>query len=64
MTSNTKTATRSTRSNPAQLRLLAPDGSWMLDERTKRIGREGLAKARAVLAAHPAPFETHTDVAA
>ncbi len=61
MTSGTKTTTRS---NPAQLHLLATDGSWMLDERTKRIGREGLARARAVLAAHPAPFETHTNVAA
>ena len=61
MTSNAQTTSRS---NPAQLHLLATDGSWMLDERTKHIGREGLAKARAVLAAHPAPFELHTDVAA
>lgn len=34
----------------AQLVLLTPDGSWKLDEDTKRIGRAGLAQARAVLA--------------
>jgi len=34
----------------AQLVLLAPDRSWRLDEDTKRIGRAGLAHARAVLA--------------
>lgn len=38
------------RTEPVQLRLLGAEGSWLLDEATKRIGREGLAKARAILA--------------
>jgi hypothetical protein len=37
-----------------QLRLLEPtDVSWRLDERTKEIGRQGLARARAALQAVP-----------
>lgn len=36
----------------AQLTLLSDDRPWRLDEGTRRVGREGLAKARAALAAH------------
>jgi hypothetical protein len=37
-----------------QLRLLdATEVSWRLDERTKEIGRRGLAQARAVLQSVP-----------
>lgn len=36
----------------AQLTLISDDRPWRLDEGTRRIGREGLAKARAALAAH------------
>jgi hypothetical protein len=35
-----------------QLHLIDPsEVSWRLDERTKAVGRQGIAKARAVLAA-------------
>jgi hypothetical protein len=44
-----------------QLRLLEPsESSWRLDERTKAIGRRGLAQARAALQAARAP-QTPTD---
>jgi hypothetical protein len=44
-----------------QLRLLDPSPvSWKLDERTKEIGRRGLAQARAALGAVPVrPAATH-----
>lgn len=35
----------------AQLELITSDRDWKLDERTVEIGRAGLAKARAALAA-------------
>ena len=38
----------------AQLILLPADGNWKLDEHTKRIGRAGLAQARAALMEFPA----------
>ena len=43
-----------------QLRLIEPaEVSWRLDERTKSIGRQGIARARAALAAArvPAPAD-------
>ena len=39
----------------AQLTLVPADTNWKLDEETKRIGREGLAQARAALAETPSP---------
>ena len=36
----------------AQLTLLSDERPWRLDEGTRRVGREGLAKARAALAVH------------
>lgn len=36
----------------AQLTLIDDDRPWRLDDGTRRVGREGLAKARAALAAH------------
>ena len=36
----------------AQLTLLADERPWRLDEGTRRVGREGVARARAALAAH------------
>jgi hypothetical protein len=48
----------------SQLRLLDPvDVDWKLDERTKEIGRRGLAQARAALRAN-APIEAEADRAA
>jgi hypothetical protein len=42
-----------------QLRLIEPtDVSWRLDERTKSIGRQGIARARAALAAARVPAPT------
>ena len=35
-----------------QLTLLDPSKSWQLDDRTREIGRRGVASARAALAAH------------
>ena len=32
-----------------QLRLIEPRASWRMDERTRQIGREGVAKAREAL---------------
>lgn len=37
----------------AQLVLLPTDSKWKLDEDTRRIGRAGLAQARAILAEAP-----------
>ena len=37
--------------NTAQLTLIADDRPWRLDEGTRRVGRQGVAKARAALAA-------------
>jgi hypothetical protein len=36
---------------PNQLILLDTQPDWRLDERTRRVGREGLARARAALQA-------------
>jgi hypothetical protein len=42
-----------------QLRLIEPtEVSWRLDERTKSIGRQGIARARAALAAARVPATT------
>ena len=35
----------------AQLQLITTDASWKLDRRTVEVGRAGIAKARAALAA-------------
>lgn len=35
-----------------QLTLIPAKKDWQLDERTKQVGRRGLAQARAALAAH------------
>lgn len=35
-----------------QLTLIDNSAAWRIDERTREIGRRGLAEARAVLAAH------------
>lgn len=40
-----------------QLTLIDPQRTWRLDERTRQIGRRGVAEARAALAAHR-PAET------
>jgi hypothetical protein len=45
-----------------QLRLLDPaEVSWRLDERTKEIGRRGLAQARAALEAVPVRPASRSD---
>jgi len=36
----------------AQLTLISTERPWKLDDGTRRVGREGLAKARAALAPH------------
>ena len=42
----------------AQLHLIyLDDEMWKLDERTIRVGRKGLAEARAALAASARPYE-------
>jgi len=42
-----------------QLRLIEPtEVSWRLDERTKSIGMQGIARARAALAAARVPVTT------
>ena len=62
MNSGTTESTR--RSATAQLRLLGNllgnEVGWHIDEHTKRVGREGIANARAALAAHPSPIEHET----
>jgi hypothetical protein len=35
-----------------QLTLIPASKQWQLDEKTKQVGRRGLAEARAALAAH------------
>ncbi len=40
-----------TTNRPNQLILLDSQPDWRLDERTRRVGREGLARARAALQA-------------
>lgn len=51
MTTKTKTPV-TTKSRPTQLSLVVDKPSpWHIDDDTKKIGREGLAQARAVLAA-------------
>ncbi len=35
-----------------QLTLIEPPSTWRLDERTREIGRRGIASARAELQAH------------
>jgi hypothetical protein len=42
-----------------QLRLIEPsEVSWRLDEHTKQVGRRGIARARAALAAARVPVVT------
>ncbi len=48
----------------AQLHLIyLDDEMWKLDERTIRVGRKGLADARAALAASARPYEDEPAVA-
>ena len=49
--------------NTAHLTLLADDRPWRLDEGTRRVGRQGVANARAALAARAvaAPGERRDD---
>lgn len=48
-----------------QLTLITTNPSWRLDEETKEIGRRGIARVRAVLAANrPGPRDTDTDAVA
>ena len=45
----------------AQLTLLSDERPWRLDEGTRRVGREGIEKARAALAAHTAGTDHRDD---
>ena len=46
----------------AQLHLIyLDDEMWKLDERTIRVGRKGLAEARAALAASARPYDDESD---
>jgi hypothetical protein len=45
------TGARTRRRGRGQLTLLADRGPWHLDERTRRVGRAGVAEARATLRA-------------
>lgn len=47
--------------NTTQLRLLTDDAPWKLDEDTRRIGRAGIDRARAVLADHHRPASELSD---
>jgi hypothetical protein len=47
----TKTNQPNRPNRPNQLILLDAQPDWRLDERTRRVGREGLARARAALQA-------------
>lgn len=47
----------------AQLSLIIDERPWRLDNTTKQVGREGLARARAALAPHLVRPEDH-DLAA
>jgi hypothetical protein len=44
----------------AQLQLISTDAAWKLDRRTVQVGRAGVAKARAALAAATIVPETET----
>lgn len=47
-----------------QLTLLERQSNWRLDDRTREIGRRGIAAARAALAAHrPAEDDQHRTAA-
>lgn len=47
-----------------QLTLIETPGTWRLDERTREVGRRGIASARAELAAHrPADPDERTRAA-
>jgi hypothetical protein len=50
----------------AQLTLIETPRSWKLDDRTREVGREGIARARAALRAglHPAPAPSGSPPAA
>ena len=54
---------RETDSKPAQLRLLMSEGhpDWVLDERTRRAGRQGIAAARAALRNARPPEPKHSE---
>jgi hypothetical protein len=52
-TRSTRPGRASTSSTRQQLSLLDQGHPWRLDSRTRSIGRDGLAKARAALAAAP-----------
>jgi hypothetical protein len=41
----------------------APDSDWRIDEPTRRVGRRGLAEARAALARASALEDTRADAA-
>lgn len=41
---------RPSRTTPAPVEATAPASPWQLDERTRAVGRAGIAQARAVLA--------------
>ncbi len=43
----------------AQLTLISTERLWKLDDGTRRVGREGLAKARAALAPHLEVQDNH-----
>ncbi len=45
-----------------QLTLINSESPWRLDEKTREIGRRGLAQARAALAAHQ-PDDSRHDAA-
>lgn len=45
-----------------QLTLINTESPWRLDEKTREIGRRGLAQARAALAAHK-PTDGRPDAA-
>lgn len=46
-----------------QLTLIEAKHSWQLDERTKEIGRRGIAAARAALAASTQHHDHHSTAA-
>lgn len=48
---------RRSRSTPAPVEAAAPAAPWRLDERTRAVGRAGIAQARAVLAEARRPVE-------
>ncbi|MCU0275141.1 MAG: hypothetical protein MUE34_18105 [Acidimicrobiales bacterium] len=48
---------RPSRTTPAPVEAAAPASPWRLDERTRAVGRAGIAQARAVLAEARRPAE-------